>query len=307
MPPRSTPPPRSRAFPPHDAATYRDLLLFEERLKTTAASLQKRKGRYQVFFISLLVTTFIMLVEVLLPRESSILLLPYRLALLHFLPSADPPQALPPLLPTSMLFVCMVTLMLFFASRLYADKIQYANRYVPHANKALRSFNMYLNVRKPSPFGKNPLSFFFGRPAAPSQTSSQLNPAGRRNSSVVLPSIPPASNPRGELIFSSRVDRNFKEGYERHRSTFERRREERRVLQLKETWWGRLMFWEKLPPPPVETPTHSRTSTLRGKGSRASSRTPTPSNASQPSTSLGVPTSPRRSVSPQSSVSSDSE
>jgi len=48
MAPRSTPPLSKGSYhPPNDAATYRDLLLFEERLKTNAASLQGRKARYQ--------------------------------------------------------------------------------------------------------------------------------------------------------------------------------------------------------------------------------------------------------------------
>ena len=47
MAPRSTPPPKGSFYSQIDNATYRDLLLFEERLKTNAASLQKRKSRYQ--------------------------------------------------------------------------------------------------------------------------------------------------------------------------------------------------------------------------------------------------------------------
>ena len=49
MPPRVIPPSPQRApfYPPSDAATYRDLLFFEERLKTNAASLKRRKTRYQ--------------------------------------------------------------------------------------------------------------------------------------------------------------------------------------------------------------------------------------------------------------------
>jgi hypothetical protein len=47
MPPRSSPGSRSSFCPPNDSATYRDLLLFEERLKTNAANLQRRKSRYQ--------------------------------------------------------------------------------------------------------------------------------------------------------------------------------------------------------------------------------------------------------------------
>ncbi|OJT02088.1 hypothetical protein TRAPUB_7445 [Trametes pubescens] len=46
MPPRPAPPASASSFhPPHDAATYRDLLLFEERLKSNAASLSRHKRR----------------------------------------------------------------------------------------------------------------------------------------------------------------------------------------------------------------------------------------------------------------------
>jgi hypothetical protein len=40
----------SSFFPPNDQATYRDLLLFEERLKTNALALNRRKSRYQCMF-----------------------------------------------------------------------------------------------------------------------------------------------------------------------------------------------------------------------------------------------------------------
>jgi hypothetical protein len=48
MPKKSTQSPSgSSFFPPNDQATYRDLLLFEERLKTNALILNRRKSRYQ--------------------------------------------------------------------------------------------------------------------------------------------------------------------------------------------------------------------------------------------------------------------
>ncbi|CAG8746112.1 13900_t:CDS:2, partial [Acaulospora colombiana] len=40
----------------------------------------------------------------------------------------------------------------------------------------------------------------------------------------VIPPIPPSTNPRGELIFSSRVHPSFREGYERYRESYERKR-----------------------------------------------------------------------------------
>ncbi|KAG6859966.1 hypothetical protein C0995_001184 [Termitomyces sp. Mi166 len=204
MPPSANANRSPRSFtPPNDVATYRDLLLFEERLKSNAMNLQSRKSRYQ-----------------------------------------------------RLLFVSVTTLVLFFASGMYEEKILYANKYVPHANRALRSFNMYLNVRKPplrTKFRFNPLSFFFPRPASPPSPSSHSasqpatststrrtrSPSVPPGATIPIPEIPPANNPRGELIFSSRVDRTFREGYERHRAAFERRREEReRVARMGSGWVG---------------------------------------------------------------------
>lgn len=159
---------------------------------------------------------------------------------------------------------------------------------------------MYLNVRKPplrSKFYWNPLKFFFPRPdhsssSSPSTTSraasrspSPSPPVRPRSASTTRPihTIPPATNPRGELIFSSRVDKNFRESYERYRSAFERRREEKEYIERHKTWWGKLMFWER---PPISlgsvttpgttggtnTPLPSRTpstNTPRGRGSRS--------------------------------------
>lgn len=128
-------------------------------------------------------------------------------------------------------------------------------RYVPHANKALRSFNMYLNVRTqplPSRLSRMAnslgLTFFATAAAAqppptapPSPTaipqrmrtrslspsfSSSSRDSGQANASAteIIPPIPPSTNPRGELIFSSRVHAPFREQYERYRENYERKR-----------------------------------------------------------------------------------
>jgi hypothetical protein len=52
MPPRPSLLPKNGAYhPPNDVNTYRDLLLFEERLKTNAASLNRRKRRYECVLV----------------------------------------------------------------------------------------------------------------------------------------------------------------------------------------------------------------------------------------------------------------
>ncbi|KII91549.1 hypothetical protein PLICRDRAFT_38318 [Plicaturopsis crispa FD-325 SS-3] len=239
----SLPPSKGTFSPPNDAATYRDLLLFEERLKTNAASLQRRKSRYQLFLLQLLLVIAFLLSEVLL--HTSFLAIPYAAFLRTVLPDiyAGPNAEevrLHPYFASGLLFVAVTTLVLFFASGMYSEKIAYANQYVHHANRALRSFNMYLNVRKPPLRASfniplNPLSFFFPRPEPPPKPSRSRSPSPTAHSPAhTLAPLPPATHPRGELIFSSRVDRSFRDSYERYRTAFERRREER---ERAKTWY----------------------------------------------------------------------
>ncbi|KIM85836.1 hypothetical protein PILCRDRAFT_347308 [Piloderma croceum F 1598] len=313
MAPRSTPPlSKGSYYPPNDAATYRDLLLFEERLKTNAASLQGRKARYQS---QLLIAIAFLLSEVLL--QTSLLSIPYKIILQRILPEIytdDVQVELHPYFASGLLFVSVTTLVLFFASGMYSEKIAYANQYVPHANKALRSFNMYLNVRKPplrSTLRLNPLSFLFSRPPEPQSPSSPTrtapttttttatNTTTTTTTTTTIPPIPPTTNPRGELIFSSRVDRSFRESYERYRATFERRREERQRLARGMTWWG--WFVLKLPWSDKAQPTtgssspalggagmmhHTRTISANARGRASVGQTPSGSRRSSPGPGL---------------------
>ncbi|KAF8655731.1 hypothetical protein AX16_002968 [Volvariella volvacea WC 439] len=314
MPPRSFGPPKGSFAPPNDRETYKDILMFEERLKTTAASLQQRKSRYQLFLAQLLVTITFLLAEVLLPPRLSILSRGYTWALRHTLYPPDVQATVHPYFASGLLFVSVTTLVLFFASGMYSEKIAYANKYVPHANRALRAFNIYLNVRKPplrSKFPFNPLSFFFPRPEeytvtsphsssppSPTRARSRGSSPTRPNTSIPIPPIPPASNPRGELMFFSRVDRNLKEGYERYRAAFERKRQELEREELRK-WWSQFLFWRRWFPPSSATPqtgagtggganvggggtpgVMSRAaSTTSSRGGRGGSRSGTPPNA----------------------------
>jgi len=153
---------------------------------------------------------------------------------------------------------------------------------------------MYLNVRKPplrSKFRFNPMSFFFHRPSEPQPppVPSPTHPAAR-SASTTIPQIPHSTNPRGELIFSSRVDRSFRESYERYRAAFERKRDERQRLATAETWWGWFMLkmpWsEKLPVPPspglVNTHTRTLSTSRRGRGTGSTGPTPNSSRRSSP-------------------------
>jgi hypothetical protein len=100
--------------------------------------------------------------------------------------------------------------------------------------------------------------------------------ANTTTSATVIPPIPPTTNPRGELIFSSRVSPQFKEGYERYRAAFERRRTEK----FREERWKRSWFfvkWFLTPPSSVSgagsTTTSGGAPTLRRGGSGLSVRT----------------------------------
>lgn len=148
------------------------------------------------------------------------------------------------------------------------------SRYVPHANRALRNFNMYLNLRQPPLRSRFPLTLFRSpsshtsppsplrspttpRPPSPTRPLSKRSP-----SAVPITPIPPSSNPRGELIFSSRVDRSFRDSYDRYRSAFERRKEEKeREAFFTRTFAGRFLAaipwnplgpWPPPPPSPIE-------------------------------------------------------
>ncbi|KAE9406569.1 hypothetical protein BT96DRAFT_963460 [Gymnopus androsaceus JB14] len=343
MPRYSTPPPKATFFPPNDSATYRDLLLFEERLKSTALSLQKRKSRYQLFLFQLLTVITFLLYEVLAPPEASLLSIPYTWLLQRLLPELYPQElgiaTIHPYLTTGLLFVSVTTLVLFFASGMYSEKIAYANKYVPHANKALRSFNIYLNVRKPPLRQKfklhtwNPLEFFFPRPqhnlpSSPKYTQIITQPLSLPHSHdspslnhlpspSQYPQFPRPSTHEGDSIFSSRIDKSFREPYERYRATFERKREEKERAARKERWWERFMFWRKTKSS-QPSQQHQRTISLMSSSSREvltptpprsgtppSRRTPTPPSPGQVTVNLASrPTPPReRSVSPSPSHS----
>ncbi|OSD00571.1 hypothetical protein PYCCODRAFT_1479037 [Trametes coccinea BRFM310] len=293
MPPRPSPPvPAGSFYPPNDVATYRDLLLFEERLKTNAASLNRRKRRYQLFLLQLLIIIAFLLCEVVL--QTNFLGVPYKWILTQLLPDIYTPETevrVHPYFASGLLFVSVTTLVLFFASGMYSEKIGYAKKYVPHANRALRNFNMYLNMRQPPLRSKlpfNPFAFLFARPSSPPSSPTVASPnrrarspspartaSARRSSSVPIPPIPPASNPRGELIFSSRVDRSFREAYERYRAQFERRREERERAAYAKTWIG----WIHLKMPWMRHSVASAAAALAVAGSGSGSGTATPVGA----------------------------
>lgn len=229
------------------------------------------------------------------------------------------------------LVIALTTLFLFFASGMYSERILAANRFVPQANRALRSFNMYLNTRKPpktnrlakylpgllrgdgesagsttpltgkSMDGPSPLP---GTAAATRLVRSSPDPSDPSSPAPLrrmqIPPIPPSTNPRGEIIFSNKVAGPFREGYERYRNAFERRRKEKLQLQEEEARW-RIVKWIRR---------RTRDSKFAGGegGMEAGLMTPTPRAKEKMGTPSGLPTpgEARRSSRPSSVYSETS-
>ncbi|WWC92145.1 uncharacterized protein L201_007099 [Kwoniella dendrophila CBS 6074] len=281
------PHPSAPYHPPADTATYRDLLLFEERLKSNAEMLRRRRQRYNVFLYTFIMALACMAYKLFIrPPKSNL-----RIRALQ-----------------ATVAVVSVTLVLFFASGMYEEKIKYAHSYINHSNKALRPLNMHLNMRRPKtslfsfiPFFRSSTSSptpstssssstptpptqsgipsnqlinkpFLGGRGQSSQSQQQQQQRKVSNSTNVMATIPPSTNPRGELIFSSRVDRNFREGYERYRAAFERRREEKAreesKLNMNSTKW---LSWTTST---SSSSSHNRTGS---KSRRSDSPSPAPS------------------------------
>lgn len=81
-----------------------------------------------MFLAQLLLVISLLLSDVLL--DTSFLTLPLNLLLGRVWPDR-PPIIAHPYLTSGLLFIAVTTLVLFFASGIYSEKIGYANRYVP--------------------------------------------------------------------------------------------------------------------------------------------------------------------------------
>ncbi|KAG2227810.1 hypothetical protein INT45_002048, partial [Circinella minor] len=94
-----------------DQATYRDLVIFEERLRGNMTRLQRRKRKYEAKLVVFLIDFII-----------------------H-------------LLNTTALLVAAGSLVFIYRSGIYSEKIVFAGEFIPHCNRALRSFNLQFNRR----------------------------------------------------------------------------------------------------------------------------------------------------------------
>lgn len=81
-----------------------------------------------VFLLQLLIVIAFLLSEVLLPPSNSLLALSYKFMLQRLLPDAETEIVLHPYFASGLLFVSVTTLVLFFASGMYSEKIAYANK-----------------------------------------------------------------------------------------------------------------------------------------------------------------------------------
>ncbi|KAF8944633.1 hypothetical protein BGZ47_003961 [Haplosporangium gracile] len=123
------------------SVTYRDLLIFEERLKLNMVRLKKRQQKYEAF-LGFIVVVIAYCAFATFYQPSQIY---YILALHKFF-----------------LLLSCTTLFLFFATGMYSEKMRYSSKFVPQCNRVLRIFNMHFN-RDNRPelafFRKVPLKF----------------------------------------------------------------------------------------------------------------------------------------------------
>lgn len=142
-------------------------------------------------------------------------------------------------------------------------------------------------------------------PASPvTRAPSSPTPANHIARGVPIPPIPPAQNPRGEIIFSSRVSGQFREGYERYRSEWERRRSEAASAAKARRGWWPIRWWKRRSPPilvtndkaaldsgPLGSEKRGRRTSNAGGGSKNSSRQASPVRSAFPGSAAVMSTS----------------
>jgi len=162
----------------------------------------------------------------------------------------------------------------------WIPRLKLTSSYINHSNKALRPLNMYLNMRLPRFSLLAYIPWYNPFPSTSTTTPPQAPKLARRQSTnTVMATMPLSSNPRGELIFSSRVDKTFREGYERYRAAFERRREEKQREGRGRGWKGLRVFGRTESPVRITvtpTPPMSRRGTPPLGSTVRGGRTPSP-------------------------------
>ncbi|KAF9135641.1 hypothetical protein BGW39_001521 [Mortierella sp. 14UC] len=103
------------------SVTYRDLLIFEERLKLNMVRLKKRQQKYEgSIVVAIAYCAFATFYQ---PSQT------YYIHALH----------------KFFLLLSCTTLFLFFATGMYSEKLRYSSKFVPQCNRVLRIFNMHFN------------------------------------------------------------------------------------------------------------------------------------------------------------------
>ncbi|PKK70439.1 hypothetical protein RhiirC2_746422 [Rhizophagus irregularis] len=115
----------SSTTPPNNHQRYKDLLVFEERLKQNLHQLQRRSYKYEAFL------------------GLNCLLLPILIYAVFFYESKNPTFQF---FSKLFLFIAVTTLLMFFMKNIYAEKVRVATRFVPQCNRVLRQFNMHFNA-----------------------------------------------------------------------------------------------------------------------------------------------------------------
>ncbi|KAI8875835.1 hypothetical protein K501DRAFT_263171 [Backusella circina FSU 941] len=108
-------------------ATFRDLVIFEERLRGNMTRLLKRKKKYQVLLVGLFLCLGYFFYAVFID--------PSKVFMVH-------------LMNTLALLSVAGGLVFFYKSGMYSEKIVYAQKFVPHCNQALRAFQLEFNHYK---------------------------------------------------------------------------------------------------------------------------------------------------------------
>ncbi|KAG0030125.1 hypothetical protein BGZ82_007577 [Podila clonocystis] len=106
------------------SVTYRDLLIFEERLKLNMFRLKKRQQKYEAFLGTLiLIIAYCAFGTFYQPSQTYIYYTLHKFFLL----------------------VSCTTMFLFFATGMYSEKLGYSSKFVPQCNRVLRIYNMHFN------------------------------------------------------------------------------------------------------------------------------------------------------------------
>uniref|UniRef100_A0A1D1XX14 Transmembrane protein 188 n=1 Tax=Anthurium amnicola TaxID=1678845 RepID=A0A1D1XX14_9ARAE len=111
--------------PSNNHQRYKDLLIFEERLKQNLHQLQRRSYKYEAFL------------------GFNCLLLPILMYIVFIHENKNPTLQF---FSKLLLFIAITTLLMFFMKNIYAEKVRVATRFVPQCNRVLRQFNMHFNA-----------------------------------------------------------------------------------------------------------------------------------------------------------------